>query len=72
MKRYDVYGVGSALVDTEIEVTDADLNALGIEKGVMTYVDENRQSQLINHLNKHLTLFQSAFVVARLPTPLLH
>ena len=56
MKRYDVYGLGSALVDTEIEVTDADLNALGIEKGVMTYVDENRQSQLINHLNKHLTL----------------
>jgi hypothetical protein len=60
MKRYDVYGLGSALVDTEIEVTDADLNALGIEKGLMTLVDENRQSELINNLTDHLTLSKRA------------
>lgn len=60
MKRYDVYGLGSAIVDTEIEVSDADLNALGIEKGLMTLVDENRQSELIDKLSNHLTLSKRA------------
>ncbi|MGB2287051.1 MAG: PfkB family carbohydrate kinase, partial [Porticoccaceae bacterium] len=60
MKTYDVYGLGSAIVDTEIEVTDADLNALEIEKGLMTLVDENRQSELINNLHDHLTLSKRA------------
>lgn len=53
-KRYHVYGVGAALVDTEIEVTDADLAAMAIEKGLMTLVDERRQAQLIEHLQGHL------------------
>ena len=39
-KRYHVYGLGAALVDTEIEVTDDDLAAMSVEKGVMTLVDE--------------------------------
>ncbi len=53
-KRYHVYGVGAALVDTEIEVTDADLAAMAVEKGVMTLVDEARQAQLLEHLSGHL------------------
>lgn len=53
-KRYHVYGVGAALVDTEIEVTDADLAAMAVEKGVMTLVDEARQAQLLEHLTGHL------------------
>lgn len=53
-KRYHVYGIGAALVDTEIEVTDADLAAMSVEKGVMTLVDEARQSELIQHLAGHL------------------
>ena len=36
MKKYHVYGLGNALVDTEIEVTDNNLNELVIEKGLMT------------------------------------
>ena len=32
MKKYHVYGLGNALVDTEIEVTDKDLSELQIEK----------------------------------------
>ena len=43
MKKYHVYGLGNALVDTEIEVTDKDLSELQIEKGLMTLVDEERQ-----------------------------
>lgn len=53
-KRYHVYGVGAALVDTEIEVSDADLRAMNVEKGLMTLVDEPRQAQLLAHLEGHL------------------
>jgi len=54
MSIYDIYGIGAALVDTEIEVTDLDLRDLNIDKGVMTLVDENRQHELINALSSHL------------------
>mgnify|MGYP000241742329 FL=1 len=50
MNKYHVYGLGNALVDTEIEVTDQDLERLAIEKGLMTLVDEERQHFLINNL----------------------
>lgn len=60
MKQYDVYGLGAALVDTEIEITDAELAAFGIHKGVMTLVDEARQIDLIAHLDNHLVMAKRA------------
>ncbi|UTW44485.1 adenosine kinase [bacterium SCSIO 12696] len=54
MAKYHLYGLGAALVDTEIEVQDSDLNTLGVEKGLMTLVDESRQQALIDHLSDHL------------------
>lgn len=60
MRNYHVYGLGAALVDTEIEVTDADLSTLGVEKGLMTLVDEARQQTLIDHLHHHLTVSRRA------------
>ena len=54
MKQYHVYGIGAALVDTEIEVSDTELSQMGVEKGLMTLVDEARQSELIEHLEGHL------------------
>jgi sugar/nucleoside kinase (ribokinase family) len=51
MKKYHVYGVGNALVDMEFEVEDAFFEKNGIEKGVMTLVDEERQHELIAHLD---------------------
>src|SRR5690349_6588457 len=54
MKTFHVYGVGAALVDTEIDVSDTDLAAMGVEKGLMTLVDEQRQQQLLKHLANHL------------------
>jgi fructokinase len=45
--RYDVYGIGNALVDSEFEVPTEALAALGIDKGVMTLVDKARQDELI-------------------------
>ena len=47
MTRYNIYGIGAALVDTEVEVSDAFLSNAGIDKGVMTLVDVARQSELL-------------------------
>lgn len=54
MASYDVYGMGAALVDTEIEVDDAFLARAAIDKGVMTLVDEARQHELLGLLESHL------------------
>lgn len=54
MKKYVAYGIGAALVDTEIKVEDSDLAQMGIDKGLMTLVDQDRQNQLIAHLEGHL------------------
>lgn len=60
MKQYDIYGIGAALVDTEIEVNDDDLAELGVEKGIMTLVDEKRQGELIDSLSDHLVASKKA------------
>ncbi|MCZ6829932.1 MAG: adenosine kinase [Gammaproteobacteria bacterium] len=54
MTTYKLYGLGNALVDTEIQVEDQELLEMGVEKGLMTLVDEERQQQLSEHLQGHL------------------
>ena len=54
MKKYHVYGIGAALVDTEIQVQDSELQSMGVEKGLMTLVDEARQQALLDQLEGHL------------------
>lgn len=49
-KKFDVYGIGNALVDMEFEVTADFLKEANIEKGLMTLVDENRQTEIVNTL----------------------
>ncbi len=51
MSKYDVYGLGNALVDMEFEISDQFLQDNGIDKGVMTLVDENQQHELIEQLD---------------------
>ena len=53
MARYDVYAIGNALVDMEYEVDFKDLETLGIDKGVMTLVDESKQLEIMLHLAAH-------------------
>ena len=53
MAKYDVYGIGNALVDMEYEIEVADLETLGIDKGVMTLMDEERQLRMMDHLAAH-------------------
>lgn len=47
MKKYDVTGIGNALVDIEFKVTEQFFEANGVEKGLMTLVDEGRQNELM-------------------------
>ena len=51
MSKYDVYGLGNALVDMEFEVEDGFLNLMEVDKGVMTLVDEDEQHRLMTHLD---------------------
>jgi sugar/nucleoside kinase (ribokinase family) len=50
-KQYDVYGIGNALVDIVTEVNSDFFVKNGIEKGVMTLVDEKRQHQLMHAID---------------------
>jgi sugar/nucleoside kinase (ribokinase family) len=47
MSHYDLYAIGNALVDSEYEVTDAQLQALGVEKRHMTLIDAERRAYLL-------------------------
>ena len=50
MARYDVYGLGHALLDVECEVAPELLVELGIDKGVMTLLDEASQNKILERL----------------------
>jgi len=54
MKKYSVYGLGAALLDTEIRVNEEQLAALGVDKGLMTLVDEGRRGELLAALEGEL------------------
>ena len=47
MKKYDVYGIGNALVDIVTEIEHDFFAKNEVEKGVMTLVDEKRQHHLM-------------------------
>jgi sugar/nucleoside kinase (ribokinase family) len=51
MGKYHVYGIGNALVDMEFEVSPEFLQQLRIDKGVMTLVDESRQTEIVEQVN---------------------
>ena len=49
--KNDVYGIGNALVDMEFEVEDSFFQSHDIEKGLMTLVDEDRQTRLMSSID---------------------
>ncbi|MGB0845828.1 MAG: adenosine kinase [Thiolinea sp.] len=58
--KYDVYGMGNALVDKEFEVSDAFLAEQSIEKGLMTLIDEDKHHELLNGLQASFGLKKRA------------
>lgn len=45
-----VYGIGNPLIDLNHTVSDADLKALDLDKGIMHLVDETRRDQIVEYL----------------------
>lgn len=54
--KYHVYGIGNALVDKEFEVTDEFLVEQGIEKGMMTLLEEAPHIKLLEGLKQRFGL----------------
>ncbi|MCK5882947.1 MAG: adenosine kinase [Bacteriovoracaceae bacterium] len=52
MKKYNVYGMGNALVDIEVLVDQNYLDQMEMEKGVMCLVPRERQSQILDSVKK--------------------
>ena len=52
MKHYDVYAIGNALLDIEYHATPDKLAEAGVDKGVMTLIDEQRQHQLMEQFGE--------------------
>ena len=50
--KFDVYGVGNALVDKEFEVEESFFQEHGIEKGLMTLVGQEEQQKLLDVLTE--------------------
>lgn len=50
MKPLQVVGIGNALVDVLGQTTDAGLEALGVEKGIMQLIDTARAVDLYGHM----------------------
>ena len=59
MKKYDVFGIGNALVDCVILVTEKFLEENNIEKGVMTLVDDEKQKSIIEKIKNSDPFIQS-------------
>ena len=51
MTTYDLYAIGNALVDSEYEISEAQLAAAKVEKRHMTLVDAARRSELLAHVD---------------------
>ncbi len=58
--KYNLYGLGNALVDTEYQVPEDLLLTLGVEKGMMTLIDSEQLSVLEDKLRDHATLKKQA------------
>jgi len=50
---YDVYGVGNATMDLQVQCDDAVLDSIGVEKGIMTLTEEAQQKHVLNGLSSH-------------------
>ncbi len=51
--NYDVFGVGNAIMDLQVRCDDAFLEQHGIEKGIMTLTEPERQQAILDALADH-------------------
>ena len=51
--KYDIFGVGNALVDVQVQVTDDIVVQSGFEKGIMTLVGDDQQQGVLQSIEGH-------------------
>lgn len=51
---YDVFGMCNPLYDIQAEITDELLNEIGVQKGGMFLIDEDRQQALVSKIYSHI------------------
>ena len=44
---YDVFGVGNAIVDIQLQIDDAFLRKIDVAKGMMTLVEAEQQAKVL-------------------------
>ena len=49
-KRYQLVGIGNAIVDVLCHIEDPFLDEMGVEKGIMQLIDTGRATELYNHM----------------------
>lgn len=54
MKKFDVYGVGNAIIDLQLNVAESDIVNLSLEKGGMRLVDGEEQRKLFSYLGSRI------------------
>ena len=64
VKKYDVYGIGNAIVDYEIEVDNSFLELNGLEKGLMTLAEQDLQRDLLYAAKSNIRKKQAGGSVA--------
>ncbi len=53
MKPFQLCGLGNAIVDIFLEISDAEFASLGFERGTMVLVDHAEQNALLDRYQKH-------------------
>lgn len=50
-RKYDVYGIGNAIMDFQLEVSEEDIQNFGLEKGSMSLAEEGDHKTLLSALS---------------------
>lgn len=53
MKEFQLCGLGNAIVDIFLDLSDDEFATLGFEKGTMRLVDAQEQKEILQHFQKH-------------------
>lgn len=53
-RKFDVYGVGNAIIDLQLTISDADIQNLKLEKGAMKLVDGEEQRKIFSYLGSRI------------------
>ena len=53
-RKFDVYGVGNAIIDLQLSVSESDIEKLKLEKGAMRLVDGDEQRKIFSYLGTRI------------------